>query len=330
MVTRPMPIAGPGEVVVRVAATAICHTDLQIYTGTHPGVHYPVVMGHEAAGTVASVGPGVTGLNPGRRILINPIIACGHCDSCRRGARNLCRNGGLFGREMDGSLSAYVCLPERYLHALPEHVPLESATIIETLAVVRHAQERAGILPGESVAVLGQGATGLLHTRLARLAGADPVIAVSRSPWKLDMAGQMGAHHTLAAAAEEAGPAVLRITRGLGADVVVDAAGGPAILLAGIEMLRPGGRFVVFSVSHQPVPLFDTFPLYFKELSIVGSRALLPIDIVQAIELIASGAVDASGFVTAKYPLLRSAEAFEEYEHNPERVLRILITSDPS
>ena len=108
LVERPMPVAGPGEVVVRIAATAVCHTDLGIYTGDHPGVRYPVVMGHEATGVIEQVGDEVAGFARGDPVIINPIISCGACDSCRRGAENLCRNAGLFGREVDGSMSEHV------------------------------------------------------------------------------------------------------------------------------------------------------------------------------------------------------------------------------
>jgi 2-desacetyl-2-hydroxyethyl bacteriochlorophyllide A dehydrogenase len=328
VVERRQPHAGPGEVVVRTAATAVCHTDLSIYTGQHPGVKYPVVMGHESTGTVEAPGDGVAGLKPGQHVLINPIIACGHCDSCLRGAGNLCRNAGLFGREVEGSLSQYVRLPAHYVHALPAHLPLAAATLIETLATVRHAQNRVGIAAGESVVVLGQGTAGLLHTRLAVLTGADPVIAVSRTRWKLDMAARMGAHHVLDAPIEKAVAEVRRLTGGKGASVVVDAAGGAQTFRAAIDMLGPGGRFSAFSISHEPVQGFSSFPLYFGEISIIGSRALMPQDIAPSIELVASGAVDVSGFVTATYPLTRTADAFEEYERNPGRILRIVIDSE--
>ena len=327
IVDRAVPIAAPGEVVVRVAATAVCHTDLGIYTGDHPGVRYPVVMGHEATGQIESVGSGIAGMKVGQPVIINPIISCGHCDSCLRGAENLCRNAGLFGREVDGSMSDYVALPSRYVHALPEHLPLQSATLIETLATVRHAQERLALAAGESVVVLGQGTTGLLHTRLAVLAGADPVIAVSRTKWKLDMAEGMGAHHALEISAEKAVGEVLRLTAGAGADVVIDTAGGADTLKAGLDMLRPGGRFSPYAVSHECCTGFTTFPLYYKEVSIIGSRALAPGDMAPSIELVASGKIDVSDFVSATYPLDRAAEAFEEYERNPGRVLRIVISS---
>src|SRR5262249_40724093 len=115
---------GRGEAMVHVAATAVCHTDLSIYTGQHPGVSYPVVLGHEATGVVQAVGPGCR-ISEGTRVVINPIIACGACDCCARGDENLCRRAGLLGRELDGSLADQLVLPERYLHPVPPQVSLE-------------------------------------------------------------------------------------------------------------------------------------------------------------------------------------------------------------
>jgi 2-desacetyl-2-hydroxyethyl bacteriochlorophyllide A dehydrogenase len=326
IIDRPAPLAAPGEVVVRIASTAVCHTDLSIFTGDHPGVKYPVVLGHESTGVVESLGDGVGGLAAGQHVIINPIISCGHCDSCKRGAEQLCRNAGLFGREVDGSMCEFVHLPVRYLHALPDGMSLADATLIETLATVRHAQDRLGIKAGESVVVLGQGTTGLLHTRLAVLAGAT-VIAISRTKWKLDMATQMGAQHALDTGAEKAVDEVLRLTGGSGADIVIDTAGGASTLMASIEMLRPGGRLAPYAVSHECCTQFTTFPLYFKEISIIGSRALNPTDMAPSIELVAGGKIDVAGFVSATYPLARAAEAFDEYERNPGKVLRIVIDS---
>ncbi len=332
IVDRPAPVAAEGEAIVRISSTAVCHTDLSIFTGDHPGVHYPVVLGHESTGVIESIGDGVSGtgkLKAGQHVIINPIISCGHCDSCKRGEQQLCRNAGLFGREVEGSMCEYVHLPTRYLHALPDSVSLADATIIETLATVRHAQIRLGIRAGESVVVLGQGTTGLLHTRLAVLAGAT-VIAISRTKWKLDMAMRMGAHHALDISAEKAVDEVLRLTGGCGANVVIDTAGGAATLMASIEMLCPGGRLSPYAVSHECCAQFTTFPLYYKEISIIGSRALNPTDMAPSIDLVAAGKIDVAGFVSATYPLDRVAEAFDEYERNPGKVLRIVIDSTAS
>ena len=332
---------GRGEAVVRIAATAVCHTDLAIYAGQHPGVRYPVVLGHEAAGVVEEAGAD-TRIAIGTRVVVNPIIACGFCDCCLRGDENLCRHAGLLGREMNGSLAESLVLPERYLHPIPNSIPLETATLIETLATVRHAQQRVRIGPGDAVVVLGQGATGLFHTRLAKLSGAGPLIAVSRTARKRDLGLRMGADATIdPSPARRESPAphdatrgdgavdvvaeVTRLTDGRGADVVIDTSGDPRLVRPAIEMLRPGGTLLLYAISHEPVPDFTTFPMYFKELTVVGSRALLPADFPPAIRLVASGAVDLDGLVTGTYPLDRTAEAFGDYERDPDRVLRLLI-----
>jgi 2-desacetyl-2-hydroxyethyl bacteriochlorophyllide A dehydrogenase len=327
IVERSQPEPGPGEVVVRSGATAVCHTDLALYTGHHPGVRYPIVMGHESTGTIAAVGEGVTGLEAGQNVIINPIMACGHCDCCARGDRHLCRNAGIFGREYEGSLSQFMRVPARNVFKLPPKLPLDEATLIETLATVRHAHARAAIQAGESVAVLGQGTAGLLHTRLAVLGGAGPVIAVSRTRFKLDMATKMGAQHAVEAGVAEAVDEVVRLTGGNGVDLVIDTTGTAKTLKAGIDMLRPGGRFCSFSLGDKPFTDVNAFLLYFKEMSIIGSRALTDDDMAPSIELVASGKIDVKGFITSTYPLRRTAEAFEEYEGNPSRVLRIVIDS---
>jgi 2-desacetyl-2-hydroxyethyl bacteriochlorophyllide A dehydrogenase len=327
IVERPRPVAGVGEAVVKIVATAVCHSDLEMYTGRHPGLRYPIVLGHEATGTVESVADNVVGLQPGQNVLINPVISCGRCDCCVRGDENLCRNAGIFGREIEGSLNQYVSLATRYLHPLPPNLSLAAATLIETLATVHHAQKRAGILAGETIVVLGQGTTGLLHTALARLAGADLIIAVSRTREKLELAKRMGAHHVVQADVAKAVDEAKRLTHGKGADVVIDTVGGAETLRAGIDMLRPGGRFLSFSLSHVAFTEVGAFPLYFKEISIIGSRALKNVDMAPSIELVAAGKIDVGKFITATYPLAQTAAAFEEYESNPGRILRIVIDS---
>ena len=325
VVERPAAAPGRGQARVRIAATAVCHTDLEIYTGRHPGVRYPVVMGHEASGVVEDVGPEVTRVRPGQRVVINPIAECGTCDCCARGQGYLCRHAGLMGRELPGSLADHVVVAETCLQPFPDDLSPVVATLIETLATVRHAQERARVAPGESVVVLGQGTTGLMHTQLARLSGALPVIAVSRSATKLAMARRMKADHVVDAGRQDAVAAVLDVTTGKGADLVIDAAGVPELMGPAIEMLRPGGRLLVYGISHRPVPDFTMFPMYFKELTLIGSRALTPADLEAATRLIASGAIDVDGFVSGSYPLEAAAAAFAEYERAPESILRLVI-----
>ena len=136
IVERPRPAPGAGEVLVRIAATAVCHTDLSLYAGNQPGVRYPLVMGHEATGTIVAIGPEVTGLEPGQNVIINPIITCGKCDCSSRGAGHLCRNAGRCAGEVEGSLSQFVRLAARYVFVVPPGLPLVIA--------------RPGVVVGES------------------------------------------------------------------------------------------------------------------------------------------------------------------------------------
>ncbi|MBM3342882.1 MAG: zinc-binding dehydrogenase [Betaproteobacteria bacterium] len=330
LIERTIPMVAPDHVVVRIAATAVCHTDLGIYKGAYANLKYPVVMGHESTGVVEAAGDTVSHLKRGDPVIINPIISCGHCDMCQRDMQNLCRNAGLFGREVDGSLAELVHVAAKYAHPLPADIALDDATLIETLATVKHAQDRLGIKAGESVVVLGQGTTGLLHTQLAALAGANPVIAISRTRWKLDMATRMGAHHALDVSAEKALSEVMRLTGNHGADVVIDTAGGAATLQAAIDMIKPGGRLSPYAVSHECCTTFTTFPLYFKEISIIGSRALHPTDMAPSIDLVRAGKIDVKGFVSGTFPLGKTPEAFKAYEGNSNGVLRLVIDSRAS
>jgi 2-desacetyl-2-hydroxyethyl bacteriochlorophyllide A dehydrogenase len=325
VVQRPAEPLGRGQVRVRIAATAVCHTDLEIYTGRHPGVRYPVIMGHESAGIVEETAPDVTRVRPGHRVVVNPIAECGTCDCCARGQGYLCRRAGLMGRELPGSLAEHMVVAETHLQPFPDTLSPSVATLIETLATVRHAQERARVGPGESVVVLGQGTTGLMHTQLARRSGALPVIAVSRSARKLALARRMKADHVLDAGRQDVVAAVLDITAGQGADLVIDAAGAPELMRPATDMLRPGGRLLVYGIDNRPVPNFTMFPMYMKELTLIGSRALTAGDLEAATQLVAGGAIDVDGFISGSYPLEAAASAFAEYERAPESILRLVI-----
>lgn len=324
LVEQPTGAPAPGQALVRVAATAVCHTDLTIYTGEHPGVRYPVVLGHEAAGVVEAVGPD-TRIAVGTRVVIDPLIGCGGCDCCARGDEHLCRHGGVIGREMPGSLAEHIVIGERSLHPVSAEIDLRAATLIETLATVRHAQQRVRIAPGDAVVVLGEGASGLLHTRLAKLSGAAPLIGVSRSAWKRERARRMGADATVDPSGRDIVAEIRGLTDGRGADLVIDTAGDPGLLRQAMDMTRPGGTLLLYAINKQPVPDFTTFQMYHQELTVVGSRALRASDMEPSIRLVASGAVSLEGFITESYPLERAPAAFADYEREPERVLRLLI-----
>jgi|YelNatPaOPRAMG01_1025707.scaffolds.fasta_scaffold01744_4 L-iditol 2-dehydrogenase len=319
------PKAKAGEVLVKVKATGICGTDVETYHGKYH-VKYPLIMGHEAAGEVAEVGENVKKVRVGDRVVIDPIFHCGKCYLCLMGKKNLCINGGLLGRDVgSGAYAEYTVIPEHMVFKFPEKISYEEATAIQLLTTVYHGQKRIRIMPSDSVAVLGIGAAGLLHTRLAKLSGANPIIAVSRSSWKLELAKKYGADIVVNSKKEDPVKSILNHTNGRGADVIIEAAGAAETLKQAIEAVRPGGTILSFGVLTEHVSKINFFPIYFKEISIVGSRASTGEEFEPSIELVAIGAIDLKPLITHIFSLEKISEGFELLDKSPGTVLRAII-----
>ncbi|MDO8750831.1 MAG: alcohol dehydrogenase catalytic domain-containing protein [Dehalococcoidia bacterium] len=313
-----------GEVLVEVKATAICGTDIHIYTG-QTSVVYPRVPGHEFTGIVEQVGEGVTGFSPGDAVALNPNLSCNNCELCILGKENLCPNGLFMGRETDGSLREHLTVPQSLVFKMPSHVSFAEGALIQPLSTVVHGQRRADIKSGESVAVIGQGATGLMHTRLSKLAGAYPVIAVGRSQWKLDLALQMGADFVVSASQGDPVAQVARLTGSLGADVVIEAVGNPDTVRQALDMLKPGGRMLGHGISPQPLPSLDLYRMYRKETTLMFPRALTRADFYMATSLVASKRLDLKPLITREYALEEASAAFRFAEEERLQVLRVVI-----
>ncbi len=309
---------------MEVKATAICGTDLHIYTGETP-VTFPRVPGHEFAGVVEKVGKGVTDFSLGDAVAINPNLSCNSCELCILGKENLCLHGGLMGRETDGSLREHLTVPQTLAFKLPSHASFAEGALIQPLSTVVHSQRQADIKPTESVVVLGQGASGLMHTGLSKLAGAYPVIAVGRSRWKLDLALQMGADFVVSAAEEDPVAQVVRLTGGLGADVVIEAVGLPETIQQALEMGKPGGRVVVYGNSPQPLPSLDLYRMYRKEMLLMFPRAMTRADFHLATALVDSKRLDLKPLITREYTLEEAATAFQFAEEERQQALRVVI-----
>jgi len=305
----PKPEPGFGEVLVRIRATAICGTDLGIYQGKHK-VNYPLVLGHETTGEVEKVGEGVAEFKPGDRVANNPLTYCNMCYQCYLGNVQLCEKGGLIGRESDGSFAEYISIPKERLFPIPDSISYVDGTNINLLATCLWGLAKISITPIDSVVILGQGASGLLWNQLARVSGADPVIGISRSQWKLDLCEKMGA---ISVNARDKDPvqAVKEATGGKGATVVIEAAGTSVTINQAIDMVAPGGTILHFGIGPVSVPDYNFSQLYFKEVKLVGTRAMRPLDFMDGIKLIDRGTIDISFLVTHKYPLSEIQEAFD-------------------
>lgn len=289
----PDPVAGPGEVLVRVGACGVCGTDRHLYRGEFPS-RPPVTLGHEFAGTVEAVGEGVGHLAPGDLMTADPNIPCGLCGPCRRGRPNLCEGNRALGVGRDGGFADLAIVPAVQAHRVPPEIGAEAAALTEPLACTLHGMDLAAVVPGMTVTVLGGGVIGLMAARLAALAGAS-VALVTRHPAKRALAESLGAR-------------ALPSAQGLPqADAVIECAGVPETVAQAPRLTRAGGAVVLLGVLPQgaTVPI-EPFDLVFREISLLGSF-VNPSTHARAAALIASGAVPAGALVTRRVPLAEAA-----------------------
>ncbi|NKZ00289.1 zinc-dependent alcohol dehydrogenase family protein [Nocardiopsis alborubida] len=297
---RPDPRPAADGVVVRVGACGICGTDLHIADGEFPPSPYPLVPGHEFAGTVTAVGESAPGdLRPGDRVAVDPSLFCGHCEYCRAGRGNLCANWGAIGDTVDGAFAEYVAVPAANCYRLPDSVSMREGALVEPLSCAVHGVRRIGVENGERFLVVGAGTMGLLLQQLLQNSGAR-VTVVDRNTRRLAIAADLGA----AATATD--------TSGLGDerfDAAVDVTGAPPAIEAAFDSLRRGGRLLVFGVADEAARVaLSPFRIYNDEITVVGSMAVLN-SYGAAVDLISAGAVRTAPLLTDALPLEKFPEA---------------------
>lgn len=291
----PIPQPGPGEVLIKVGACGVGLTVLNVMAGVlgRPG-NLPRVPGHEMAGTVVSLGPGVTGLAVGDRVINYFYVTCGHCDMCRQGRDTLCRNwSGYVSVHRDGGYAEYTCLPATNLFKLPESIDLVAATAIpDAIGTPLHVtQSRARVRPGDRCLILGAaGGVGIHLVQMMNLFGGE-VIAIDLSDEKLAACRPLGAAHVVNAQTDDLQAAVMSITGGRGVDVAVDLVGTEATLNQTFTLLADGGRMVNLTTFHGPRYHIDPIALTNKELQLMGSRYVSKFELQQAIDLVAAGKI---------------------------------------
>ena len=283
-VTRPA--RGSRDVLVRVTHSGICGTDYKIFSGTIP-VRYPRIMGHEMAGEVVDAGDAP--FTPGDRVIVDPQLWCGLCFQCRIGQTHLCREGSLLGRDANGGFAEFLTAPARNVYALPAEVDPRSSPMIQVLTTCLHAQRQIEIFPGEYVVVLGLGVTGQLHVQLAKARGAT-VIGVTRSADKRALAETLGADVTIPGDAQTV-ERVREATEGRGPDVVIETTGVVEQLASAVNMVRAGGRIMMFGITTAKEGALPFYDLYYKELSLINSRVAKSEDYPGAINLVQRGQV---------------------------------------
>ena len=306
----PDPAPGPLDVVVEVAATGICGTDLHILGGEVGAL--PVVPGHEFAGTVVALGrdvdPRTTRARVGDRVAVDPSLYCYRCYQCRRGRENLCEAWGGVGVTADGAAAQFAVAPAAGAVVLPDHVPLQDAALIEPLSCAVHAvdvlAQHSGGAVGASVLVYGAGTMGLVLTQLAQRLGATVVDVVDVNAERLATAAALGATATATSAGElERAEPSASAPAGRGWDVVIDASGHPAAIQDGIDRVARGGTYLQFGVASPTARAsIDPYRIYSQEITITGSMAVKR-SFERAAELFAAGAIDASVLISDRVPL---------------------------
>jgi 6-hydroxycyclohex-1-ene-1-carbonyl-CoA dehydrogenase len=302
----PTPNPGAGEALIKVAGCGLCHTDLHYLDhGVKTFKTPPMILGHEAAGTVAKVGAGVTSRREGDRVLIPAVLSCGRCSYCRQGRENLCDQMAMVGNNIDGAYAEYVVVQAAELVPVPETIPLEQACVIaDAVSTPYHAVTRRGkVRPGNVVAVVGCGGVGLNVVQCAQVAGAR-VIAVDVNDKRLETARRLGATETVNPKAVQRVDKRVRELTGGGVDVAFEAIGSPATIQLAYGLLRRGGRLCVIGYSAEEVALSAARLMYF-ELEIVGSLGCGAGEYPEILGLVEAGRLKLDEIVSGTLPLER-------------------------
>jgi 6-hydroxycyclohex-1-ene-1-carbonyl-CoA dehydrogenase len=307
----PVPTAGAGEVLVKVAACGVCHTDLHYIDHGVPTFRKPpLILGHEVSGTIAALGAGVTGLKEGDRVLMPAVLTCGTCVNCRSGRENICEKMQMPGNDRDGGYAEYMTAPAKDLFILPNEIPLvEGCIIADATTTPYHAvKNRANVRPGDKVVVYGCGGIGLNAVQMVAVAGGI-VIAVDIVPQKLEWARNFGAAFVVSAKDEDAPKTIRKLTGG-GADIALECIGNPKTQEAAFACLRAGGRLVLVGYSEKEMAL-NAGRVMYREMEIVGSLGCRPVDYPKVIELARLGRIKVAELVTAKFSLDEINTAFD-------------------
>jgi alcohol dehydrogenase len=311
-------ILEPDDAIVAVRKTALCGADLFPFHGLTPGFEAGTVLGHEFAGEVVEVGPAVERIGPGQRVVNASMISDGTCPSCRAGRVTQCERRSLFGYSgvyprLDGGQAELVRVPQadRALRTLPDEVSDEAAVFLaDVLPTGFAAVSRGGVSPGDTVAVVGCGPVGLAALLCA--AGiAGRLIAVDGVPARREHAGRLGAE---TAAPEEAAAAVAEATDGLGADVVIEAAGSPGGLDASLRLARGRGVVSVVGAHFEPDYPLDNGLMFERELTLRFSIGDPTADGELLLARLARGELDPSAIVTHRLPLADATEAYRLFD----------------
>lgn len=328
----PVPEPAPDEVLIRVSACGICGSDVHGYDGSTGRRIPPLVMGHEAAGVIDAIGADVRAFAIGERVTFDSTISCGACSFCKTGAVNLCDRRQVLGvscgdYRRNGAFAEYVAVPARVLYRLPDTLGFAEAAMIEAVAVALHGVRLTELQPGNTALVVGAGMIGLLIVQSLRVAGCKNILVTDLDRSRLELAKKLGASTVLLAGDGDVVAKVRELTGGHGADVVLEAVGSAPTVRTAIEAARKGGTVtLVGNVAPEvPLPLQSVVTRQIRLQGSCGSAGEYP----EAIELLASKAIDVAPLLSAIAPLTEGPRWFERlYAHEPN-LMKVVLTPGP-
>lgn len=323
--TEAVPDLKDEEALVRLRVSGVCGSDKAGAHGEHAFFKPPYYPGHEVVGEVVQIGEAVDEVAVGDRVTAEPTLVCGHCKPCTTGRENLCDNLEFFGcGYREGGMADVFTIPAARLHVVPPNFTDHQAALIEPLATPVHAVRLAGDLAAKTVAILGAGTIGLLVLVAARQKGARRIVVTDTLASKRELALRLGADAVVDAARSDLAEAV-RAELGESADVVFDCVSIQPTVQAAIQMVLKGGTVVVVGGARRPITI-DLPVVQEYQVCIQGATTYSAEDFQDAIGLIASGAVDATDFITATFPLSLAPEAFAAMASGAE--VKILVTAE--
>jgi L-iditol 2-dehydrogenase len=324
----PTPVPAADEVLIQVAACGICGSDVHGYDGSSGRRIPPIVMGHEAAGVVASLEAGVNKITEGDRVTFDSTIFCGTCDFCRRGEINLCDHRQVLGvscpdYRRHGAFAEYVVVPARIVYKLPDRMAFEEAAMLEAVAVALHAVSLSEVSAGSSVLVVGAGMIGLLILQALRVAGSSRILVADIDDSRLVLAKKLGASEVLRADEPDILSRILQFST-TGVDLAVEAVGRNETVRLAIDSIRKGGRVTLVG-NISPEITLPLQKVVTRQIRLQGSCASAG-EYPRAIELVANGAIDVKGLITAVAPLADGPQWFERLYTRESNLMKVVLT----
>jgi len=323
----PIPIIDENNVLVRVKAAGICHTDVHYRDGKSPVHPLPRTLGHEIAGIVEQVGNKVTTVKVGDRVCVHYVLSCGTCYYCSTGNEQFCVQGSMIGRYADGGYAEYISVPQGNLVTLPDEIPFEQGAILMcSSATAFHALRKSRLKGGETVAIFGVGGLGISAVQLAYTFGALDVYAVDIHADKLRLAKKYGAIPVNARSNDPVSE-IRSLTHGKGVDVSIEMIGLPQVMKQAVQSLAVMGRAVIVGISEKPFEIDTYQELLGREAEIIGSNDHLLHELPLLLELTRRGKLKLSDAITHTVPLDAASinQALENLDHFGSAIRTVII-----